>query len=129
MKDKKLITGIIVVAIVLILGFMIFSNKESNVSNVQLTGETKEFSVKAFQFAFDPNKIEVNQGDRVIIKVMSADVPHGFGIAEYNINKYLSPGKEVVIDFIADKKGTFRFYCSVACGAGHGTMRGQLIVN
>ena len=130
MKNKELVIGIYIV-IILVLGFMMF-NKLSNeevISDVILTGETKEIIMKAFQFDFDPNIVEVNLGDRVIIKVTSTDVPHGFGIREYNINEYLSPGQEVTIDFIADKKGTFTFYCSVACGGGHGAMRGKLIVN
>lgn len=131
MEKSKLVIGFVIL-VVIILGFVI-SNKQNNTESVEgiivLTGETKEFTIEAFQFDFNPNKIEVNLGDRVIIKVTSTDVPHGFSIKEYGIKEYLNLGSEVTVDFIADKKGTFTFYCSVICGIRHGTMRGQLIVN
>src|SRR3989344_4884870 len=88
----------------------------------------KEFTITAKQFQFEPATIEVNKGDRVKLVITSMDVPHGFKIAEYGINERLEPGKPVTIEFVADKEGTFTTFCSVACGAGHGSMKGQLIV-
>lgn len=88
----------------------------------------KEFTLRAFQFAFDPAQIKVKKGDRVRITITSEDVEHGFAIREYGINKRLVPGNPVVVEFTADKAGTFTIYCSVYCGPGHGGMRGKLIV-
>ena len=92
------------------------------------TGEPKEFIITAKNWEFVPNMINVKQGDEVVLKVKSADVPHGFFIEEYGIDERLEPNKEVVVRFIADKKGEFPFVCSVPCGKGHGKMRGVLIV-
>ena len=92
-------------------------------------GEVKEFKITAKQFQFEPSTIEVNKGDKVKLVITSMDVPHGFKIAEYGINERLEPGKPVTIEFVADKQGTFTTFCSVACGAGHGNMKGQLIVH
>ena len=75
-----------------------------------------------------PNAIEVSQGDRVKITLTSADVAHGFAINEYGINERVVPGQPTVVEFTADKKGTFTFYCSVQCGSGHRNMRGTLVV-
>ena len=89
----------------------------------------KEFRIIARQWEYIPETIEVNQGDRVRLVITSVDVTHGYAIPSYGINKRLVPGRETIIEFTADKKGTFTPYCTVQCGAGHSTMRGTLIVN
>lgn len=89
---------------------------------------TKSFTITATQWAFSPDTITVKQGDTVRMRVTSLDVPHGILIPEYNINKVLNVNETVMFDFVADKKGTFTFRCSVQCGAGHPDMRGKLVV-
>lgn len=89
----------------------------------------KEFTMTAKQWSFDPGTITVNKGDRVKLTVTSVDVAHGFALPDFKINERLDPGKTVVIEFVADKTGTFTFYCSVSCGSGHRDMAGKLIVN
>ncbi len=88
----------------------------------------QEFSVTAKQFEFVPSTITVNQGDTVRLRVTSQDVNHGLLISGYNKSMDLQPGKEAVLEFVADQKGEFAFSCSVFCGSGHGGMRGSLIV-
>ncbi|MEK6947249.1 MAG: cupredoxin domain-containing protein [Nanoarchaeota archaeon] len=92
------------------------------------SGDFKEFTITAKQFEFVPSTIEVNKGDKVRLVVTSVDVPHGLAIPEYGINQRLEPGKPETIEFTADKVGTFTTYCSVVCGSGHKSMKGQLIV-
>lgn len=89
---------------------------------------TKSFTITASQWAFSPNAITVKQGDTVRLRVNSIDVAHGLLIQGYNINKTINPGETVQIEFVADKKGTFTFLCSIQCGAGHPDMRGKLVV-
>ena len=91
-------------------------------------GEVKEFTMQAKRFEFTPSKITVNKGDKVRITVTSVDVTHGFSLPDFGINKKLEPDAPVIIDFVADKKGTFEFKCNVPCGSGHKTMAGTLIV-
>lgn len=88
----------------------------------------KEFNMTAKQFEFIPNKIEVNKGDNVRLNIKSIDVAHGFGLPEFNINERLEPGREVSVEFVADKEGTYTFFCTVYCGTGHAGMKGTLIV-
>ena len=88
----------------------------------------KEFSVTAKRWEFDPAVITVNQGDTVKLTVESIDVSHGFAISQFGINRYLTPGKTQEVEFVADKTGTFSFFCTVPCGSGHSSMRGTLIV-
>jgi heme/copper-type cytochrome/quinol oxidase subunit 2 len=52
------------------------------------------------------------------------DITHGFAIDEYDIRAYIPPGEKVTVSFIADKLGTFTYYCNVFCGVGHPHMHG-----
>ena len=99
-----------------------------NVGGSPATIATKQFDVVAKQFSFEPNKIEVNQGDVVILKIKSVDVDHGIAIPDFGVSKTLQSGKEETIQFTADKKGTFTFFCNVLCGSGHESMTGTLVV-
>jgi cytochrome c oxidase subunit 2 len=127
---------LLVVIIVLAVGGVLFLNQNKlSIKTESITPTPaissfplKEFTMTAKQFQFDPSVITVKQGDRVRIKITSLDVPHGFALSDFNINQNLEPGKQVVVDFIADKKGEFAFHCSVICGAGHKEMVGKLVV-
>ena len=135
MGNKAVIIGSIVIFIIVV-GFFIFNDSDSTVDAIKnpqtsafTAGETKEFVIIARQWQFSPDKIEVNQGDTVILNVKSIDVSHGLAIPKLGINEFLSPGNTVKIEFVAHQKGTFVFACSVSCGAGHVGMRGKIIVN
>lgn len=104
------------------------SSQQTNQPTNQPGADVKEFTITAKQFAFEPSTIEVRKGDKVRLIITSQDVTHGFSIPEYGINERLEPGKPVTIEFTADKEGTFTTFCSVFCGAGHGNMKGKLIV-
>ena len=87
----------------------------------------KEFTVEAYRFEFEPSTIEVNEGDTVRITIKSRDVEHGISIPEFKVNKEF--GKDpVIVEFVADKKGTYTMFCSEYCGKGHKEMKGTLIV-
>jgi cytochrome c oxidase subunit II len=88
----------------------------------------KSFEMIAKQWEFLPDTITVNKGDTVHISVKSIDVAHGFALPDFGVNEYLSPGKTVDVEFVADKTGTFTFFCSVQCGSGHSDMSGKLVV-
>lgn len=129
---NKIVTWVVIVVVVLMGGYVFFGSSEDDNASGQVavtSGNVKEFKVEAFQFEFSPSTIEVNQGDVVRIIASSRDVPHGLAIPEFGVNMYLDGLKEQTVEFVADKKGTFPFSCSVSCGIGHGSMRGQLIVN
>ena len=88
----------------------------------------KEFDMAARQWAFEPSTITVNEGDKVILNIKSEDVTHGFAIFEFDVNERLAPGETKRVEFTADKKGEYVFFCSVPCGKGHKDMKGKLIV-
>ena len=89
---------------------------------------TREVTVKAEQFAFDPSVVHVNRGDRVVLNLQATDVVHGLYLDEYGIDVRFEPGITQRIEFVADRGGKFRFRCSVACGTLHPFMIGELVV-
>jgi cytochrome c oxidase subunit 2 len=64
----------------------------------------------------------------VKLSIKSTDVSHGFSLPEFGVAETLSPNSTVNVQFTASKTGTFSFFCTVFCGAGHGGMNGKLIV-
>jgi cytochrome c oxidase subunit 2 len=90
---------------------------------------TRSFEVVASRFKFEPDVFEVDEGDRVVIRVHSADTAHGLAIKEFKVKKDLpDTGEEITVEFVAAKAGTFRMECSEYCGKGHSKMRGRLVV-
>jgi heme/copper-type cytochrome/quinol oxidase subunit 2 len=85
--------------------------------------------IDATQFEFEPGRIHVNQGDRVVIKLTASDVVHGFYLDGYGIERRVEPGVMQEITFVANKAGKFRYRCAVSCGPLHPFMIGELVVN
>ena len=95
-----------------------------------------------------PSEIHVKMGERVRIKLRTADRAHGLKLNIYpeGASEDGNPGlvfdhpqddakvekkKERVIEFVAARPGTYDFKCSVQCsmiGHGHDRMSGKLIV-
>lgn len=88
----------------------------------------KTFTVTGRSFSFSPNEIRVKKGDRVKINFVNESGFHDWVIDEFNArtNK-ISGGQSETIEFVADKTGTFEFYCSVGNHRQAG-MKGNLIV-
>jgi heme/copper-type cytochrome/quinol oxidase subunit 2 len=90
---------------------------------------TREVTVVARQFAFEPSVLRVNRGDRVRLVVQAADVVHGLWIDGYGREVRVEPGVSQRVEFVADRSGKFRYRCSVTCGTLHPFMTGELIVS
>jgi len=90
--------------------------------------ETKSFTVVGTDFDFDLKEIKVKKGDKVKIIFKNSAGFHDWKIDEFNsATKKLQAGQEDTIEFIADKAGTFEYYCSVGSHRAKG-MKGNLIV-
>ncbi|MCR4284814.1 MAG: cupredoxin domain-containing protein [archaeon] len=129
--------GIIFIVIIILIGvyFILSSNQEDSTtfsktaSEIkEFNGQVKEFNITARSWRFEPDTIEVNQGDKIIINLNSIDVSHGINIPELGVSLKTGSGETKTVEFIAGKKGEFSFSCNVYCGEGHGLMRGKLIV-
>src|SRR3989344_4626234 len=156
LKEKLIRKGIInvfmktkiLLAIILLSSLIIFgcgtNNPESASVNVEVSAPSSdndnaiendngeqnvaEFDVVAKRWEFTPSTITVTQGDLVRLSIESIDVNHGFSIPEFGVSQSLSPDKTEIVEFTADKTGSFSFFCNVFCGSGHSEMKGTLIV-
>ena len=91
--------------------------------------EVKTIDVLASRFKFDPATIPVSQGDRVRLRLRSADRSHAFAIKAFRVKTLIPKGGDTVtVEFVADKTGTFDFTCAEYCGTGHSGMKGRLVV-
>lgn len=89
---------------------------------------THEIMLDATQYEYAPGRVQVNQGDRVVITLTASDVVHGFYLDGYGLERRVEPGVSQQIIFTADKAGKFRYRCSVSCGSLHPFMIGELVV-
>ena len=90
--------------------------------------EPVTINMTAERFTFAPSTITVKEGQTVTVNVTVKDATHGFRLADFGVNLTIPAGETQSVTFVADKKGAFKFACSVYCGSGHADMTGTLIV-
>jgi cytochrome c oxidase subunit 2 len=91
--------------------------------------DVKTIDVTASRFQFDPATITVAEGERVRLRLHSADRIHAFAIKAFRVKASIpSAGEAVTVDFVADRAGSFDFTCAEYCGTGHARMKGRLVV-
>lgn len=112
------------------------ANKNDNVMMDDSTAENmmnqdgiKTFIVEGGMFYFSPKEISVNKGDKVKIVFKNVEGVHDWVIDEFNARtKIIKMGETDEVEFIADKTGSFEYYCSVGNHRQQG-MVGVLKVN
>lgn len=129
------IISVVIVIVLIIGGLLLFRSRSIAPTEVveekTQTNSTsvKEFNVEAVPFSFSPAAMVVNKGDTVRITVKNMNGTHDLKIDEFNVfTRTLKTGEEQTITFIADKVGTFQYYCSVGNHRAMG-MVGTLTVN
>ena len=92
--------------------------------------DRKVVRIAAERFTFTPSQIKVKRGTVIEFKLRSDDTNHGFRIVGSTANVIIPKrGRgEATLIFRADTPGRYAFECSKMCGAGHGFMRGEIIV-
>ncbi len=89
----------------------------------------KEFTIDNDHFSFKPSSLSVNKGDTVKITFRNTGGTHDLRIDEFTgaATRILSAGESQTITFVADKSGSFEYYCSVGNHRAQG-MWGTLTV-
>jgi nitrosocyanin len=89
---------------------------------------TRSFTVAAGSYYFTPSSMKVNKGDTVKITVTNSDGMHDLKLDEFGVaTRVLKSGESQTVTFVADKSGTFDYYCSIGDHRLMG-MQGKLIV-
>lgn len=101
----------------------------SDSAMMESTGTVKEFTVDGSNFKFEPSTMTVNKGDTVKVTFKNTGGFHDFVIDEFAgaKTKQIGANASETIEFVADKAGTFEYYCSVGNHRGMG-MKGTLTV-
>lgn len=76
---------------------------------------------------FSLKEMKVKQGDIVRVKVTNTKGTHDWVLDEFGIKQETPANEEVVIEFVADKAGTYEYYCSKPGHRARGQW-GKLIV-
>lgn len=97
-------------------------------TETEAAAETRVFDVSGSNFAFDVTEMRVKEGDTVTINFSASAGFHDWKIDEFSAaTAQVRPGTPTSVTFVADKKGTFEYYCSVGSHRAQG-MVGNLIV-
>jgi nitrous-oxide reductase len=93
------------------------------------TVEGKVYAVRSY---FEPGRIQVQEGDTVVLHITNAeqqrDEIHGFGLVSFDKNIVIDPGETKTLRFVARKSGVYPYYCTNFCSALHQEMQGYLEV-
>jgi plastocyanin len=93
-----------------------------------MTGAVKEFTVTGSNFKFSPATMSVKKGDTVKITFINSGGMHDWVIDEFDARtSVIQDGAQETITFVADKTGSFEYYCSVGQHRANG-MKGTLTV-
>ncbi|HSW09861.1 MAG TPA: PBP1A family penicillin-binding protein [Bacillota bacterium] len=95
---------------------------------IPYVGPVRNIKLYAWRFQFSPSTITVNFGDKVRIHLESTDVNHGLAIPEFGVHAVVLAGRPVIVEFIAEREGSFPFYSAVFSGRHWDRMTGTLVV-
>jgi len=129
MKNTIVVVGVAILVFLVAMGLR--SQREEMDDKLFLIdneSEVVEFDIRASNFKYDLSEIRVKVGDRVKINLTSEQGEHDLVIDELGVrSKILMDNESEVVEFVANEKGTFEYYCSVGQHRQMG-MVGNLIV-
>ncbi len=93
---------------------------------------TVEGKIYAIRSYYEPQRIQVQAGDTVILHITNAeqqrDEIHGFAVTSFDRNVVIDPGETKTVKFVARTSGVYPYYCTNFCSALHQEMQGYLEV-
>lgn len=92
------------------------------------TAGVHDIQVTLKKYEFTPGSLRVRKGEKVRLIMSALDHDHGFRLDAFDVDQKVPKGTTMVVEFTADKAGTFQFRCSHVCGLGHRNMKGTLVV-
>ena len=77
---------------------------------------------------WEPPTMHVPLNETVELQMHATDVIHSFYVPAFLYQRDITPRKDQVIQFLADREGTYRGQCTQFCGLGHQGMEFQVKV-
>jgi cytochrome c oxidase subunit 2 len=138
---RRTIVGALASVLLITLGLKIRAQNPS--AGQSATSEVIEVTAKKYEFS--PAEIRVKKGAKVRLKIHSVDEDHGMKLSLYpegskdkstpglvfdnpQDNGKVDKGRDQILEFVAERAGTYEFRCAVVCGIHHGRMKGTLVV-
>ena len=134
MANKFLV--VLVISLIIGMGsFFLLLNSQEGLTGgtVDNSEDVKTFVLDGENFKFiqdgvDNPEIKVKEGDKVRIEFTSVGGFHDWVVDEFNAaTERVNEGGSTFVEFIADKKGTYEYYCSVGQHRSFG-MKGVFVV-
>jgi len=123
---KKIILLTLVVLIV-VAGFLMRPKEKVETKKESFVAD-KTFDVKGLNYSYDIKEIRVKLNDKVKINFTNTEGMHDFRIDELGVKtNVIKAGQTESAEFVANKTGTFEYYCSVGQHRANG-MWGKIIV-
>ena len=98
------------------------------IAPVARSQDPRVIPIAAQRFAFSPNELRLHKGEPVTLRISSADVTHGMYMKALGIDAEIEPGKTTEVTFTPQVTGRFSAICDHFCGAGHGNMHMDFVV-
>lgn len=73
-------------------------------------------------------ELHIPVGQDVQLLIEAKDVIHSFWVPQFRLKQDALPGEPAELRFVATREGTYPIVCAELCGAYHGGMRTQVIV-
>lgn len=95
--------------------------QDADTATSVVAGNVKEFTMTSWMDKtadgkmsahFSLNEMKVKKGDTVKITITNTAGTHDFVLDEFNVAKETPLNQPVTVEFVADKAGTFEYYCS-----------------
>ena len=87
---------------------------ESPITDSMTSDTVKEFNLAGSNFKFSLTEIRVKRGDTVRINLTADQGFHDWAVDEFNARtQQVGSGATSTVEFVADKVGSFEYYCSV----------------
>ncbi|MBI2042826.1 cupredoxin domain-containing protein [Candidatus Pacearchaeota archaeon] len=123
MKIKKTtLYLVLIIILVTMMGFFLLGNeniKQDNVTPNTIDGEFQKVVLSMKNLNYYPNtiKVKANQPVEITLDDSVRGCLRSFYVKDFGVNKYSRTSNDK-ITFTPNKKGTFRFACSMGMGTG-----------
>jgi len=84
--------------------------------------------ITAKRFEFSPATITLKKGETVTLRLRSEDVTHGFFQRALKLSAAIESGQTVDVTLTPQAAGRFLTICDHFCGAQHGNMHMNIVV-